>query len=885
MIRLWISGLFKQRATRLAGAALGIAVTVGLFGALSSFLVRSSGTMTARAVNSVPIDWQIELVPAANKEDILTALHSSSLVKHVSEVDFAKVGGFEATTGGTVQTTGPGKVISFASGYDKIFPKEVRSLVGSETGALLAQQTAANLHAGPGDFVTVKRIGLPSVQVQVSGVVDLPDADSLFQGVGLPPQASPQAPPDNVLVLPPAEWHRVFDQQTTVRPDSTRIQFHVRLAHEQLPSSPTAAYLSVSQSARNLEAKVAGQALVADNIGSRLEAVRGDSLYATVLFLFLGIPGLGLAIMLTLSVAGTASGQRSSELALLRARGAPIGKIMSLVVTEAIAVALIGTALGVSAAELLMGTLSGGSTSGSASFWIWTAVAVMGLLLSLVAIVLPVWRATNAKTVSMTKRQINRDDVSWWQRYGVDYILLGLSGLAFWQLASSGYQIVLAPEGVPATSVDYKAFLAPALFWVGLGLLTIRLSGVIIRGNGRLLRALIWPFTGELADVASSSLSNQKKRLTTGIAMTALAISFATSTAIFNTTYNAQARVDAELTNGSDVTVFGSSAHPASPYIEKISGLPGVTSVIPMQHRFAYVGSDLQDMYGVDPTTIGKATRMSDAYFSGGRAVEILNRLAKTPDGVLVSEETVNDFQLKQGDTINLRLMNSSDHQYHAVPFKFIGVAREFPTAPKDSFLVANASYIARMTGAATSEYLLVRTSGDAAKVASEVRSALADAPALQVKDIGSVSHIIGSSLTAVDMSLLTTIELSFAIAMAASAAGLMLVLGFADRNRSFVILKAIGATPKQIAGFLWAEGALISVGGLVFGLASGLSISWMLVKLLTGVFDPPPETLSIPWSYVLATLITVLVSIFAAVAIAIRKSHKNTALSLRGLL
>ena len=46
--------------------------------------------------------------------------------------------------------------------------------------------------------------------------------------------------------------------------------------------------------------------------------------------------------------------------------------------------------------------------------------------------------------------------------------------------------------------------------------------------------------------------------------MTALAFAFAASTAIFNATYEAQARVDAELTNGADVTVIGTTAAPAS---------------------------------------------------------------------------------------------------------------------------------------------------------------------------------------------------------------------------------------------------------------------------------------------------------------------------------
>lgn len=100
-----------------------------------------------------------------------------------------------------------------------------------------------------------------------------------------------------------------------------------------------------------------------------------------------------------------------------------------------------------------------------------------------------------------------------------------------------------------------------------------------------------------------------------------------------------------------------------------------------MQHRFAYVGADLQDLYGIDPVAIDDATDFPDAYFAGGKAANVLATLAETPNGVLVSQETVQDFQLSVGDTINLRLMNIADHQYHPVPFTFIGVTREFPTA------------------------------------------------------------------------------------------------------------------------------------------------------------------------------------------------------------
>src|SRR5262249_37616439 len=158
-------------------------------------------------------------------------------------------------------------------------------------------------------------------------------------------------------------------------------------------------------------------------------------------------------------------------------------------------------------------------------------------------------------------------------------------------------QIVLAPEGVAAISVDYKAFIAPALFGLGMALLTLRLAAWTIARNGSLLRALVLPASGRLALIVAAGLSGQWRRWAVGIALTALAMAFAVSTAIFNATYNAQAQVDAELTNGSDVTVFGTAERPAGTHLATLRALPGAAAAEPMQHRFAYVGADLQDLY------------------------------------------------------------------------------------------------------------------------------------------------------------------------------------------------------------------------------------------------------------------------------------------------
>ncbi|BCG77379.1 ABC transporter permease [Mesorhizobium sp. 113-3-3] len=882
MVLLWIRGVLARRFLRVAGAAAGIALTVALLAAMTLFLANAGASMTARAVSAVPIDWQVQVISGADPDLVGKALADAAPVKAVHRVRYADVAGFEARTGGTTQTTGPGQAVAFDNRYSSDFPAEIRPLSGTLDGALIAQQTAANLHVGPGDTVWVQRIGLPPAEVRIAGVVDLPDADALFQAVGLPPQATPQAPPDNVLILPQEAWRQLFDPQQKARPD-TRLQLHVRLAHEALPPDPVTAYTFVTAAGHNLEARVAGQALVADNLGSRLGAVREDALYASVLFLFLGLPGVALAVALTFAVTASGAARRRTEQALLRVRGATTKAILLLSAAEAAVAAIAGTAIGMAAASLAAIIVPGLMAGLGVNVPTLLLVACFGLLVGFIAFLYPAWRDARWASVTTARRTVSRPSAPLWQRLWLDMLLLAAAGLFFWQSASTGYQIVLAPEGVAATAVDYKAFVSPALFWLGMALLTIRLSATIIARNGALLRMIVAPASGALAPVVSAALSRQAGRLTIGIAMTALAISFATSTAIFNTTYNAQARIDAELTNGSDVTVFGTADRPAGAHLAALASLPEAAAAEPMQHRFAYVGADLQDLYGIDPARIGRATGLSDAYFSGAGAAGTLALLAATPDGVLVSEETVQDFQLQQGDTINLRLIDARDHQYHPVAFRFIGVAREFPTAPKDSFLVANSAYVARMTGSDASEYVLMRARADPAALGRHAASVLTSDPSMKVADIGQAAHLIGSSLTAVDLGGLTTIELGFAVVMAAAAAGLMLALGFFERRRPFAILAAIGAKPPQLAAFLWSEGLLILIGGMTFGLLSGLLTAWMLVKLLTGVFDPPPEALSIPWLYLAVMLGLVAASVAVAVWSA-RPSAGQAAEQLRDL-
>jgi putative ABC transport system permease protein len=301
-----------------------------------------------------------------------------------------------------------------------------------------------------------------------------------------------------------------------------------------------------------------------------------------------------------------------------------------------------------------------------------------------------------------------------------------------------------------------------------------------------------------------------------------------------------------------------------------------------MIHRYAYVGNDLQDLYGVNALNIGDAAELSNSFFHSNNAQGTMQKLSAKPDGVLLSQKTVNDFQLKSGDVINIRLQSVGDHQYHQVPFKFIGVVREFSTAPTDAFILANEGYIASQTGDPTREVVLIRGDIPPPQLAERIKPIAATVPGARVTDLGSVLKAISSSFTAVDLHGLAWIELSFAILLIAGASGLVLGLGLIERRRDFALLAAMGAKGRQLGSFLWAEGLIVLISGMVLGFGIGFLIAKVLVKILSGVFDPPPATLAIPTLYLVVLVSVGCVSTVLAILVAQRASQRGTLEALR---
>ncbi len=885
----WVCGTTRRRRGRFLAATAGIALTVTTLAFLALFIGSSRATMTERAAGSVAVDWQVELDDPADAARVTDALTARAGVGTVDPVRFLTARGIEATTGGTRQVTGKAAVLGLPPTYTRDFPSAVRTLVGADTGVLLAQQTAANLHVMPGQDIALLWGDRP-VTVTVDGVVELPQADSLFQKVGAPPQSQPLAPPDNVVLLPDPLARRLAASAGV----TSTVQLHVALDGTpagHLPADPASAYAATLAEAHHLEADLAGSVTVGDNLGAALDAAREDAAYSQILFLFLGAPAAVLAGLLTAVVVGSGGDRRRGELALLRLRGARPRTVLGLAAAEAACVGALGTLLGLGSAllagRLALHSLTFGATAAAGARWL-LVIAAVGLLTAQACYLLPAARDLRTLTVADSRRRLDRAGAA--TRYAglaIALVLLVVSGLVFWATSRSTYTLVLAPEGVPKLSVGYWAFAAPALLWLGAYLVTRDGSSLLLRhGRGPLARVLA-PLNRRITSTVVAGIVRNRAMIARASTLLALAVAFAISAATFNSTYAQQAEIDAQLTNGADVQVVlptagsGSDAAAEQHTAQRLGALPGVRHVEPLQHRFAYVGNDLQDLYGIDTATLPSVTSLQDPYFQGGTADQILARLRDTPSGVLVSAETVTDFNLTSGDQLSLRLRDAATGTLQPIEFTYVGVANEFPTAPQDSFLVANASYVAEQTHDPAADTLLLDTDpGQERAVADAAREALGAAAV--VTDVTQTRGLIGSSLTAVDLRGLTRVELVLAAVLVLAAAALVTGLQLAERRRTFAIAHVLGARRRQLVNLAVSEAALTSAIGLAAGVVLGWVMSHMLVKVLSGVFDPPPAALAVPWAYLVTIALAACATVAAASAVASRLSAGSTVADLR---
>ena len=162
--------------------------------------------------------------------------------------------------------------------------------------------------------------------------------------------------------------------------------------------------------------------------------------------------------------------------------------------------------------------------------------------------------------------------------------------------------------------------------------------------------------------------------------------------------------------------------------------------------------------------------------------------------------------------------------------------------------MVANISYLGSVDHEGGANAVFVKSGSPAATAGAIARATNSDGTI--VKNIDQQAQQTVSSITRFDLRGISQIEEAFTIALTAAAMALCVALTVIERRHEFATMAALGATLRSIGAFAWSEAALVLAAGLLLAAGLGLPLALMLVAMLQHVFDPPPDSLAIPWTY-----------------------------------
>ena len=242
-------------------------------------------------------------------------------------------------------------------------------------------------------------------------------------------------------------------------------------------------------------AKEIDRARVETEVVNVLNDYETKEFFSSIPLLVLTLQIVGIVLFYLVLVSTMVVERQSSEVALLKSRGAGLSHIMSISVLEGLL--LVGLALGLGPlvareAIAFLGYspafegLTGGarlSVELNGEVYIWAAV---GAILSFIALIWPAWQSNRATVVHFARSTSRPEDKPVFQRYYLDLVVVGVGALLFFQLQDSGSLVTEDLFG--GLQQDPLLLIAPAVFVVTVAVLFLRLFPLILSAFGGIAR-------------------------------------------------------------------------------------------------------------------------------------------------------------------------------------------------------------------------------------------------------------------------------------------------------------------------------------------------------------------------------------------------------------
>jgi len=574
----------------------------------------------------------------------------------------------------------------------------------------------------------------------------------------------------------------------------------------------------------------------------------------------LGSLGLLMGGFIIFNTFRTVIAERRRDIGMLRAVGASRRMVASLILMEGLVQGVLGTAagllLGYVFARLVLALIAPigqqylnvrvGSPSITPGL---VLISIgMGVGITVLAGLLPARSASRITPMEALRPSVGAVSIQ------------QLAGFGFW----SGVAMIAVALIALLSGSSALLALGAILFTIGLILVTPALVSPIARLFGGLL-ALVFARRGT-AQLAEGNLSRQPGRaaITASTTMIALAVlvmasSILSSLAIsFNTMLQKSLSSDFLLVPPSVIT-WGTNLGADPGLADQLRAVDGVEVVSTLRFASTQIDGVAVGLLGIEPEAY---TQTSGLTFSAGDPQSAYQAM-ESGRGLVVNGILGSTAGLALGDQVTL-LTPTGEVQY-----TIVGIASDFLNAKTTTGYISQAN-IEKDFDRNEDVFFQINAQGGADLAAVEAGLKQVIRPYPQFKLVSGAEFLEQNS-GLFDAAFAGMYAMMVFLAIPSLIAMLnTLAIGVLERRREIGVLRAVGATRRQVSAVVLGEALILAAIGVAFGLLSGLYLGFLATSALEGLGFPLEYTF--PASGVIAGIAVGL--IFGALAALIPARH-----------
>ena len=386
--------------------------------------------------------------------------------------------------------------------------------------------------------------------------------------------------------------------------------------------------------------------------------------FLKILLFVLSAPIICIVLYYITISAGMIVDRQRNEIAILKSRGASMQQVVGVYLTEGGLLGglafIVGPILGMIVAQFIGRTytflvfsnrelLPVHITGQTLQF------ALAAVALSICAMVLPAVGAARHSIVSYKQEVARSGRGPFWQRWFIDFLILGVAGYGYYML--SGRKSVLTLGEAGDVFSDPLLLLVPAIFIFGASLVFLRFFPFLINGLSR-IGGRFFPVSVMLGLRQIGRMPGQYTRLVLLLTLTLALGTFAASVAkTLDRNYNDRVYYQ----NGSDLLLVESGAYdeisetwsfqPVSDHLD-VKGITWAARAFRSTGNANITGRGRPQevkILGVDSPDFAKILWWRED-FSNQHFVTLMNSLGSDEKGAIVDQRFLNEFKLKVGE-------------------------------------------------------------------------------------------------------------------------------------------------------------------------------------------------------------------------------------------